>query len=176
MAFKSHRDATGESYEKGKSAEDIFSNTCKKLGLKVEVANSYQEKVEHFDFIITDKREWKVEVKAQKKTNRYDKNFNNDWIWVEFQGITGQEGWLYGSSDVIAFELSDHFLIVSTKMLRDFCEKNVDKSAFVSQAKDAKYKTYRREGRKDSVALIRLNDIKNIPKSTIIRKYGHKTT
>jgi hypothetical protein len=104
---------------------------------------------------------WSVDIKARKKTRRSDDNAQDDWIWIEFQNVRGNTGWLYGEADCIAFETQDNFVIVKKDSLIKYVEGAVDMGKSVKYSGEAKYKTYRRAGRNDLLTMVELSEIKN---------------
>ena len=87
-------------------------------------------------------------LKLEKKTSRNDSKAQDDWIWIEFQNVRGNAGWLYGEADNIAFETQDNFIVVDRESLVNYVEEAVDMGKPVRKSFLAKYKTYRRAGRR----------------------------
>ena len=52
-------------------------------------------------------------LRTQFKPSKYADN----WMWLEFKKNFGQEGWLYGKANFIAFETRESFVIASRKKL-----------------------------------------------------------
>jgi hypothetical protein len=143
--------------------ETKFSAQAIKRDYKVVHADSYQDRIEHWDFIIQKNGfPITVEVKGQKRINRHDMHPQCEWIWIELVGITGHNGWLYGKSDVIAFETDYGFLLVNRKKLIEIVDKKVNHKEYVDCSWDAKYKVYQRFGRDDMLTLINRSDIEEI--------------
>ena len=142
-------DTTAECALIGKSAEDLFEMFLKKANKKYRPANLV-EQYNHIDFVVFCKEVLKVDVKGPKKINRSDKSKNDDFIWVEFKNVRGDNGWLYGKNDLIAFyrESDSSFYIVKTKDLAQLCESICDKKR-VYYSNEALYHRYTRAGRKD---------------------------
>ena len=80
-----------------------------------------------------------VDVKIMKKTSRSDASAQDKWIWVEFNNVNGNDGWLYGEADYIAFERQNNFTLVNRKELVKIAEELVDLKNTVSSSKLAKY-------------------------------------
>ena len=139
-------DKTGECVQSGIGAEQIFDQIAESKNLEVKNARRRENIHKHIDKYVTsenDKRveTWSVDIKARKKTSRSDSNAQDEWIWIEFQNVRGNLGWLYGEADNIAFETQDGFVIV-------------DRKSFL-----AKYKTYQRAGRNDLLTMVELSKI-----------------
>jgi hypothetical protein len=158
MRYKNSLDISGECSKKGKKAEDAFLAIVKTKKCKVREAN-LQEQFDHIDYILTkNDTEIAFDVKAMKKISRSSSNVSSDLVWVEFKNVSGKDGWLYGKAQYIAFEREDDYVIVYRKKLLDFCENNVKKEK-VCYSKDALYKMYTRDDRKDVISIIRMNDL-----------------
>ena len=91
----------------------------------------------------------------------------SEFIWIEFKNNNGLDGWIYGKQDWIAFEAPDRYVVVSRERLMNFALVVCDLENKVSQAKDALYKAYTREGRKDLISMIRFDDLLKIENFTI---------
>jgi Holliday junction resolvase-like predicted endonuclease len=170
MGYRSAFDKTGQSSEMGSKAEDIFEILANNKKLKIERATLKQQ-LSNIDFIITNKdKKTFVDVKACKKTSRSSSESNDEFVWIEFKNINGNNGWLYGASDFIAFERKHDFIIVPKKPLIVLCERIINKSIRVDKTSDALYSIYSRKGRKDEISLIKMQDILNNIKVTIWNK------
>ena len=108
-----------------------------------------------------------VDVKSRKKTSRKDKNFNDDWIWLELKNVQGKDGWLLGASTHIAFERENEFVLVPRNELftwvkKAIAERNGGKITIKCKAKnarDAKYKYYTRWNRQDLLTQVHYDDM-----------------
>jgi hypothetical protein len=158
MAHRNQHDKDGESFKRGSEAEKLFKSLILKKGWECEEASKALEQ-KHVDFIVTDpsKDPRKIEVKARKKVNRSDSGVDDNIIYVEFKNVAGYAGWIYGESDIIAFEQSDHFLLVNRLALLDLCKKLVKFDQKVDRP--TLYKVYTRFGRADVVSMIKVVDI-----------------
>ena len=157
-------DKTGECIESGLGAEQIFDQIAESKNLEVKNARRRENIHKHIDKYVTgenDKRveTWSVDIKARKKTSRSDSDAQDEWIWIEFQNVRGNLGWLYGEADNIAFETQDSFVIVDRKSLIDYVENAVDMGKPVRKSFLAKYKTYQRAGRNDLLTMVELSKI-----------------
>jgi hypothetical protein len=170
MAHRNQHDADGESFQRGSDAEELFKSLILKKGWECENASLALER-KHVDFIVADlnKSVKKIEVKARKKVNRSDSGVDDSIIYVEFKNVAGYAGWIYGESDIIAFEQTDHFLLVNRLALVDLCKKLVQFDQKVTRP--TLYKVYTRYGRADVVSMIKVTDIITnlIPKTQYAR-------
>jgi hypothetical protein len=148
----------------GNEAEESF----KKLFTFVKKATREEDMTEHWDLeVIIDEKNVKVDVKAVKNENRFDPYPNENFHWVEIQNVNGDDGWLYGKSDLIAFETLDYFILVGTLKLRKFLEKKLKyKQDMIprletTSVKDP-YTFYRRKDRDDIVIKVKTIDLMHI--------------
>ena len=152
-----------DSLELGEHAENLFILLAVKLGWKISASTQQENIHDHWDYLIEkDDKQYKVEVKSKKRINRTDASEQNNFIWVELQNVRGETGWLFGKADLIAFEQEKAFLFVKKPDLLKTVNKKVDLVAKVKSPKDAVYKIYKREGRKDKLTLLPMNDVEEI--------------
>ena len=149
-----------QSLKEGVKGEDAFVLAAKQEHFIVRKSSVKQNIFDHIDFFIRqDRFEFSVDVKARKRINRKDKNFTDESVWIEFKGIKGHKGWLYGKADYIAFERLNDFILIKREELLEFCEENVDLKSKVEFADQALYKGYERRGKKDLIARIKMSDL-----------------
>ena len=159
---KNKYDKTGECLQTGLGAEQLFDQIAESKSLEIKNAKRRDNIQKHIDKYVTDDAgTWSVDIKARKKTRRSDNNAQDDWIWIEFQNVRGNAGWLYGEADRIAFETQDDFIVVDRSSLIDYVEDVVDMGKSVKYSSQAQYKTYRRAGRNDLLTMVELSEIKN---------------
>ena len=170
MGYRNSLDYSGQNQVSGENAENIFESLAKKRNLKVKKA-SFSQQIAHIDFILTDKNNVShfVDVKARKKISRSSSEFTDELIWIELKNGQGNNGWLHGSADFIAFERENDFVIASRKNLVILCERIISNS-IVEKSSEALYKLYTRKGRKDLLSLIKMEDILNGVKTQIWQK------
>ena len=77
--------------------------------------------------------------------------------------MQGRDGWLRGQTDVIAFERDNDFVLIKRNYLLGMCQIKCDLSKKVTNSKDALYKGYQREGRKDLISIIKMSDVLEMP-------------
>jgi hypothetical protein len=159
------------SVEMGESAEKKFDRAVKAQGKSVRKASRYEERVQHIDRWIGDKRWWpklnqtmkdkpeiSVEIKAMKRISRASSEPQSEWLWVEFRNVSGGLGWLYGDATLLATEVETGFYLLYLKSLRSWAEFKVDRDAKVANPNHAQYTTYSRKNRKDEMSLINLQE------------------
>jgi len=154
-----------DSLEIGESAQSQFAEIARRKSWQVTAAPGECDRNEHWDFLIErGNQKFKVDVKARKRIGRRDSEFQDDWIWIELHSVRKNDaGWLYGgSSDLIAFETKDSFVMVRRTDLMRLVEELVDFKSRVSTAKDAQYKIYSRRARSDKITLVELEKVKTL--------------
>jgi hypothetical protein len=170
MGYRNRFDHTGQNQKDSDLAENTFKKIALSKGFLVKDASKRQQ-LSHIDFFVEDKNKkiYTFDVKARKKISRSDSLTADDLIWVEFKNVAGADGWLYGAADYIAFERESDFLIINRKNLVTLCERIVQNKK-VSSSKEALYAKYTRDGRKDEISLIKMEDICNSMKTYIWTK------
>jgi hypothetical protein len=166
MAHRNKFDKTGNSFEIGKRAEDVFMVLAQRREYIIRESTDAEDKFDHIEYVMTkNNQKISVDVKARKKISRRDLDQNDFLVWVEWKNVIGKKGWLYGKADLIAFEQEHDYLIVSRNQLALLCERLVDQKTIAESPHSALNKIYQREGRKDKLSLIRISDIENNIKS-----------
>ena len=147
--------------QQGKRAEMCFKSLAERRGYTVIQTSAVSNMREHIDFILARDDEpdkIAVDVKARKKASRSSDEYDDDTVWVEFNNVRGNPGWLYGKADKIAFERASDFVLVDRESLKDYCETTVA-AVFVNSTAEAVYKSFQREGRKDVISRVPMKDI-----------------
>lgn len=112
----------------GANAEIKFADICKNVdNYRIRGSTKYEEMILHYDFVIeitkNNKIEYnRIEVKSMKSRNR-GKPVDPTITYLEYKNVNGGPGWIYGSSDYIAFEQPNNFLVVYREDLVIFAEK-----------------------------------------------------
>ena len=153
-----------DSLELGERAEGLFATMARKLGWQVSPSSRDENIDEHWDFQIAKGEEnFKVEVKSAKRVDRSDNGIQFNFTWVEIHGVRPKDtGWLFGKADLIAFERESAFIFVKRLDLLKVVNNKVNLVAKVDNPRDALYKIYRRDGRKDKLTLLPSSDIEEI--------------
>ena len=104
-----------------------------------------------------------IDVKARKQA------FAEGRIWIELKNVQGDDGWLFGDMDHIAFEWDDHFKIVPRDWLHTRLFDLIDKAIKVQHKSKALYNYYDRSkyGRKDLITQVTTEDILFVTVETI---------
>ncbi len=137
----------------GTTGEIEFEKIARLKNFTVSHPTEEQNIYNHIDFFITKGGNTvSVDVKGLKQSVKTDE------IWIEFKNVRGNRGWLYGDSDVIAFQLNEGFVLVNRKSLIELVESKTNMLAY-SDKDNALYKLYSRAGRDDELTKIKINDL-----------------
>jgi len=155
----------------GNKAERLFISLAGAKGYSVKPSTTNENKIKRVDYFLEKNSQIKgFDVKSRKKVCAYDKEYNDEWTWVEFKNADGFHGWLYGEAEYIAFEKKDYFLVVDTISLRNLAERLINKNKeFVNDCSLAKYRIYQRRDQ-EQISLIKTSDIKTLKRKSIWKK------
>ncbi len=88
----------------GIDAETAFQEICAQRGMKFRLATKTENCRRHFDIVLLENGTGsKVDIKAMKSPKRGappDPNI----IYLELRNVDGNDGWLFGQADYIAFQ------------------------------------------------------------------------
>ena len=171
-----------ESQKKGDEAEKSFIKIAKNKGFKVTKANSSQNKKEHWDVKIEKQniKPFLIDVKSTKSLQRNQKE-TGEYIWLEFKGIYGYNGWLKGKATHISFEQKDGFYNFNREKLHKWAKAKVKPNYKAGQEflhsidknnpDKYLYQPYNRKGReKELTCLEAFEDMKKELKYSICKK------
>lgn len=149
----------------GEQTDARFIAACEAIGYQCAKSNDYNDIYNHIDYYI--KRQTDI-VSVDVKGNNHPLV-----IWVEFQNVNGDKGWLHGKADYIAFDSPQlrAFIMVSRQELLDICLKIVH-PVFVDRSQ-ALRKYYRRTGRNDILSMIEFTDICDMQSFKILKYNRH---
>jgi len=140
------------SRREGTRSEDKFVAACQARGYETKKSSKEEDINLHIDYYV---------MRKGRKTVSVDVKGGNhpNVIWVEFKNVRGNEGWMYGKADWIAFELAEvgGFAMVLRSELAALAEEIVE-PVFVDK-KQADRKYYQRKDRKDVISRLWLSDI-----------------
>lgn len=162
MRYRNRYDFSGQCSEKGHDAESLFAKIAESKEWSVTKATR-KEQLDHIDVWLSNvsDEKYSIDVKARKKINRKDEDCTDELLWVEFKNVAGNDGWLKGKAQYIAFERENDFILVRRKALLGLCSAIIDFKKNVDKAQDALYSIYRRKNRKDEISIIKFSDILN---------------
>lgn len=154
----------GESISRGANTEKSFQELMNSRGWKMKKSTQKEDMFEHWDFLMSKgEHSLKVDVKSTKKLNRQDTNTDNSIIWVEMLNVRGNDGWLYGKADYIAFQTDSGYSFIKREDLIGVVKAKVT-SKKVADSRDALYNLYTRRGRKDLLTILKYSDIESLCK------------
>lgn len=161
-SYRNQRDKDGSCQRMDNQACERFIRLAEAKSIKVEESSQKENIEDHIDYWLTkaDGKKSSIDVKGLKKSSRHGK-LDWEWLWIEYKNVQGNNGWLYGKQDLIAFECPNFFLIVQRKELQELCEKIAPfkPENVVTKPEDAKRKIYSRNGRSDVLTKISVHDI-----------------
>ena len=128
MTYINEYDRDGECAERGTTTEKLFLSVLKRKDPKAHFGNHQEDTLNKID--IESPKYGSYDVKGRKKVSR-GRKIQDDYIWIEFQNVTGHRGWLYGDADFIAFERESDFVVIPRKILIKVCYILVDKERYV---------------------------------------------
>jgi hypothetical protein len=172
MQYVNQYDSGANCSSVGFNAERLFVNLANSKGYTVKNASKEHNMFKHIDLYLSKLKGGEgiktaaIDVKARKKSSRNSSCFNDNWIWLEFVNVNGDDGWLKGCADYIAFERKKDFVIVPRPALLFWSKdqikiknKGFSIKAMARNSADAKYKYYTRSGRQDLLTQVHINDV-----------------
>ena len=154
-----HKWKNSSSWNRVQKIQKSFAQHLRKRDAKYRKANR-EEQFRHIDYFTIFGT---IDVKPKKKINRSDSSEQDQLVWVEFKNVQGRDGWLRGQTDIIAFERDEDFILIKRNYLLGMCQVKCDLSKRVTNSREALYKGYQREGRKDLISIVKMSDILNMP-------------
>lgn len=140
----------------GLETEIRFKESVEKMGFKAHKVGVAYDIKHHFDINISAN----IEIKGMKALRRGDE-VQDDWHWIEIQGVR-DDGWLYEShANLIAFETKKSWILVRPTNLIEYVQRFVEHT-YVDKPILAQYKLYRRKNRNDAITLIRCEDLRRV--------------
>ena len=144
-----------DSWNRGQEVETSFQDILDRRDIKYRRA-TLDEQYKHFDYI-TDRGT--IDVKARKRVNTSDSSEQDELVWLEFKNTAGKKGWLASDVDLIAFERAEDFVLVRRQALHHMAMSKCNLEDKVSRGSEALYKGYQRNGRKDLLSIVKMQDI-----------------
>jgi len=128
MPFELHSDR----HMRGLSAEESFADMMMDQGYAVRKSSSHEDRRHHIDYHMQKGFEQlRVDVKARKRVNGA---FKDSLVWVEVENEFGN-GWLYAPRVThFAFGVSNGFLLISSRDLRDIVKEHYDEARIVTKS------------------------------------------
>ena len=113
-------------YLEGRMDEDfVMKAVTETLGGECVRASREDDMFKHIDFYWQSPKKGiiAIDVKGIKKNKRSDNNKDDSIHWIEMKNVRGNDGWVYGKSDYIAFLTKKQILFVKLDTLRKFAEE-----------------------------------------------------
>jgi len=163
MSYKNKYDNRGCSSIDA-DATTLFLNLCAKKKFKTKKATPNQDKYEHWDWEIkTPVGYHLVDIKGLKRINSQDTAADDSLLCVEYENVTGNDGWLQGKAEFIAFLVKEGFIFVKRADLLELSRALVDWNSDPTPSPRNKkpYIVYQRSqwNRKDLFAYLKKEDI-----------------
>jgi hypothetical protein len=138
-----------------------FVDACEAIGYTCEKSDRDTDIYDHIDYFVTRVNDMtSVDVKGGNHPST---------IWVEFKNVHGNDGWLYGKAEYIAFDMPElgGFVMVGRRELARLSEKIVEPVFVTKQEATRKY--YQRAGRQDVISRLELGDIQRLVSFKILK-------
>jgi len=156
-------------YEDGLKVEDYFIELAERDGYHYIKSTRYQDRWEHWDvMLVKDEKSGLIDVKGYKESHK------KGFTWIEFKNVNGDDGWICGQADAIAFEREDRFDLINRFELKKFVEgKIMNPTGFVflkpDDLSEIAYHRYKRMGRQDIVIIVPFTDMEKFKMKTILK-------
>lgn len=159
-----------DSWKGGQESEDLFGALLLEKYPEARRA-TLEEQYKGMDWICS---KGSIDVKTMKSLQRGSAK-QQDFIWIEFKNNAGEQGWIHGEMDWIAFEKEDRYVLCKRWDLCYIAERLCDLTSMVQNSQDALYKGYSRKNRKDLLSMIRASDLDRIP-TQALKKWRTSTS
>jgi hypothetical protein len=160
--------------------KNLFEELASQRGYTPRKRSREDQNCKNVSHILTGKgkegKPIKVKVDLKKIKNRKQ---DQNWLWIEFKNASGRDGWIHGDAHFVVFERKEDFVFVNRKELLSWIgssNKIRYDLPFVTLAKKAKYRIYKRAGEKDEITQIKVDDIKDLKSFQIWKKPDGKST
>jgi hypothetical protein len=152
----------------------LFEALASNRGYTPRKRNNSDKDCKNVSHILTGKgkegKPIKIKVDVKKiKNKKQDQN----WLWIEFKNASGRDGWVHGDAHFVVFERKEDFIFINRKELLSWISSSNKiryDLPFVSLAKNAKYRVYKRSDKKDQITQIKVDDIKSLKSFQIWKK------
>jgi len=163
------RDTSQRAFALDKSATHQFEQAVLATdGIEFRYSTDEEDIYHHIDYRLEfNNKIHSVDLKAQKRLRRNDSHLDTEYVWIEFKGITGHAGWLYGDADYIVFEREDSFVFILRTDVINFCNRYVDTESFVTKPTECHYNIYQRFGREDELTRIEFEKLRKFSKDRL---------
>ena len=142
----------------------VMEAVQKTLGGDCEKSTQYEDRFQHIDFWWDSPKKGRIgiDVKGIKKKSRNDSEYDDTIHWIEIKTVNGNDGWIYGKAEYIAFRTKTQIIFVKNVVLQKLSEDKVMSKELVFKNPKECYVPYQRWGRKDVVYKIPTDDLRQI--------------
>ena len=147
MVIKQLSEITKEYYKNGLIDEDFVMDAVKHtLGGEVERSTKYEDINKHVDFWWDSPRKGRIgiDVKGLNKNKRGDNEYDDSIHWLELQNVKGNDGWLKGKAEYIAFRTNTNIIFVNREKLLIFALESIKNKEVVYDTPMECYVPYKR--------------------------------
>ena len=161
MVSRKLNETVKQFYLNGRLDEDFVMDSVKHtLGGDVTRDSKYEDMNLHVDFWWDSPKKGRIgiDVKGMNKSNRKDSEYDDTIHWLEIQNVNGNDGWLKGKADYIAFKTSDRIIFVNREKLLNFALEAIkDKEVVYDTPKECYVPYKRKKYGRDDLTLKALN-------------------
>ena len=159
-------------YEKAKADEAfVMSALTLNCGGGTSGATLEDDMKKHIDVLWDSPKKGilKIDVKSVKQNRTNDHTPDDTINWLEIQNTLGENGWLKGEADYIAFKTFTDVIFVKRQKLLDWTLKMIEGKEIVHETPTDYYIPYNRSkwGNKDIVVKCRTSDLRKLAHFTI---------
>ena len=153
-----------------KDEEMVMNLTQKRWGGQVRRATRSEDIKDHIDFFWRKSMthdEIGFDVKGLRKNNRSDSNFDDTMTWIELLNVQGNPGSIYGKAKYMAFITNTSVLYVPRENIINFVNEKITGKDTVYKCPYEFYTPYRRNGRKDLIVKVSMEDLRLFKKQEL---------
>lgn len=161
MVTRKLNETVKQYYLNGKLDEDFVRDAVTNtLGGETELATKEEDMYKHIDFWWYSPKKGKIgiDVKGMNKANRNDSEYDDTIHWLEIQNVHGNNGWLKGEAEYIAFKCKERIIFIDRKKLLNFALESIKNKEVVYDTPKECYVPYKRlKWGRDDLSLKALN-------------------
>lgn len=137
--------------------KQLWVGTCKR-------SNKNDDTKRHIDFYWNSPKKGilAIDAKGLRKRSRKDKEYDDTIQWIEMKNVHGNDGWVYGDSDYVAFRTKKDIIFVQTKKIKEYGENICDGKEILYGRKNKPsdcYKPYCRDKNKEVIFMCPTSDM-----------------
>jgi len=165
MVTRKLNETVKQFYLSGRLDEDfVMDAVSHTLGGKVERSSKEDDIYKHVDFWWHSPKKGiiGIDVKGLNKRRRSDSNYDDTIHWLELQNVKGNNGWLKGEAEYIAFRTNTKIIFVNRAKLLDFALESIKGKEVVHSTPSECYVPYKRNGRDDLSLMVLNSDLERL--------------